>query len=1112
MPPSSENFAFLAAHHARIEQVAANAERDWSHDPIGSLIRQRLFAEMLVRQVAAKLRIATAPSEHLADILDRLERAGFPDEPLALFHQLRAKGNGAVHRGEGNAADALAHLRVMHQLAVWFQRAFHGASFTAPPFQIPADPAETLRQLRAAVDDAEKRAREATDAAQSARAEADAARALADTASLERMLAEERADKEAADRAVWESLAHEANELAAAPPLPAPDVAALIDDFLDKARAAAKKIVVTEADVRRGIDEALRAAGWAADSAELTYKKGARPDEASARAIAEWPTEDGDADYVLFLGLRPVAVVEAKRANAGALDALGQCERYSAHFAHAAHEGPWGRFRVPLAYATNGRPYHRQFETSTGVWFRDLRDGRNKPRALRGWHSPDGVKALLAEDVPAAHAALRASPIAALKLRPYQNDAILAVERAIEGGATRCLLAMATGTGKTRTAIGLLYRLLEAGRFRRVLFLVDRTALGDQTAAAIKTEKVASEKTFAQIFGFKDLADALPDRDTRLHIATVQAMMHRVLHDDAPPPVDQYDCVIVDECHRGYTLDREMSDEEAGFRDQKDYVSRYRRVIDHFDAVKVALTATPALHTVDIFGPPVFTYSYTRAVLDKVLVPQEAPYRIVTELSEKGVSFGVGETVSTYDRSTGAEGRETLEDELDFDVADFNRRLKTPGFNRAVCAQLADEIDPHLADKTLVFCVDDRHADDVTQELKRALDARWGALDNDTVMKITGSVDRADEAIRRLRNERLPAVAVTVDLLTTGVDVPPIANLVFLRRVRSRILYEQMLGRATRLCPEIGKESFRVYDAVGQTELVGDLTDMKPTAVTPSFTFRDLAHELATVTDERARAVVLDQLVAKLRRKRRAVETSAREAFEAAAGCAPDDLIATLSSQTPTEAAAWLLEHPAAVGLLDATTGHDPKVYVHDGDDRVVAVRQEFQGKAPADYLASFGEYLARNANRLPALTAVTTRPSDLTRADLVALAEALARDGYAEVDLRAAWRRMTNEDVAATVIGHIRQRSLGDPLVPYAERVEKAVKKVLSARPWTRPQRTWIERLGKQLALTTVVDRAALDDEPFRDAGGFAHLDAVFGGEAENVLRSLADAVWAAW
>jgi type I restriction enzyme R subunit len=302
-----------------------------------------------------------------------------------------------------------------------------------------------------------------------------------------------------------------------------------------------------------------------------------------------------------------------------------------------------------------------------------------------------------------------------------------------------------------------------------------------------------------------------------------------------------------------------MSDEEATFRDQRDYVSRYRRVIDHFDAVKVALTATPALHTVDIFGPPVFTYSYTRAVLDKVLVPQEAPYRIVTELSrEGGLLRRRRDGLHLRPRPPAPTPPRPLEDELDFDVAAFNRQVKTPGFNRAVCAQIADEIDPHLADKTLVFCVDDAHATEVTELLKKALDARWGALDNDAVMKITGSVDRPGEAIRRLATSASRAVAVTVDLLTTGIDVPRISNLVFLRRVRSRILYEQMLGRATRLCPEIGKESFRVYDAVGQTELVGDLTDMKPTAVTPAFTFRDLAHELATVTDERAREVVLD--------------------------------------------------------------------------------------------------------------------------------------------------------------------------------------------------------------------------------------------------------------
>src|SRR6185312_2148466 len=169
---------------------------------------------------------------------------------------------------------------------------------------------------------------------------------------------------------------------------------------------------------------------------------------------------------------------------------------------------------------------------------------------------------------------------------------------------------------------------------------------------------------------------------------------------------------------------------------------------------------------------------------------------------------------------------------------------------------------PSLPGKTLIFCVNDMHADLVVRLLKQAFDDRYGPVHDDTVKKITGAADQPDQLIRRYKNEQLPKVAVTVDLLTTGVDVPEIVNLVFLRRVRSRILYEQMLGRATRLCPEIGKERFRVFDAVDIYSALAEYTDMKPVVVDPGITFAQLAEGIATVKDDDARDDLIAQLIA----------------------------------------------------------------------------------------------------------------------------------------------------------------------------------------------------------------------------------------------------------
>ena len=211
---------------------------------------------------------------------------------------------------------------------------------------------------------------------------------------------------------------------------------------------------------------------------------------------------------------------------------------------------------------------------------------------------------------------------------------------------------MATGTGKTKISIALIYRLLKAQRFRRVLFLVDRSALGEQAANAFKDTRMENLQTFADIFGIKELDDQTPDTETAVHIATVQGMVQRVLYageNQAPPPVDQYDCIIVDECHRGYLLDRELSDTELTFRGFEDYVSKYRRVIEYFDAVKVGLTATPALHTVEIFGQPIYTYSYRDAVIDGYLVDHEPPVQLTTYLSAHGITWQAGEEIKVYD-------------------------------------------------------------------------------------------------------------------------------------------------------------------------------------------------------------------------------------------------------------------------------------------------------------------------------------------------------------------------------------------------------------------------------------------------------------------------------
>ena len=252
-------------------------------------------------------------------------------------------------------------------------------------------------------------------------------------------------------------------------------------------------------------------------------------------------------------------------------------------------------------------------------------------------------------------------------------------------------------------------------------------------------------------------------------------------------------------------------------------------VIEYFDAVKIALTATPALQTTEIFGQPVFKYTYREAVIEGYLVDHDAPHHLQTVLRTQIIHYKFIYTVTVFDPVTGEiTNSELLEDELDFDVEQFNRQVITRPFNETVLAEIARDIDPENPEeqgKTLIYAVDDQHADMIVDVLKNIYSAY--DVDNDAIMKITGSVGggnpkKVQEAIKRFKNERYPSIAVTVDLLTTGIDVPEITTLVFMRRVKSRILFEQMLGRATRLCPSIHKTHFEIYDPVGVYAILTD--------------------------------------------------------------------------------------------------------------------------------------------------------------------------------------------------------------------------------------------------------------------------------------------------
>lgn len=1127
MKSMSANFDFLGKHDAQLVRLGALAERYFKEDPNTCLIKLRQFGEVLAQLTAAKAGLLPSPEEPQADLLRRLkfERVA-PREVGELFHQLRVAGNRATHSQTDDHAEALSGLKIARQLGIWFHRTFGQAGFKAGPFVPPPDPVDATKALQEELERLRVVLNET-------RSEAEKARMAAAIEARERVSAQERARKEAQERAVWEQLATEAEQAkstlvselqaiqTAAVQSPTQTTAAIVA----KAEAAAADIDIDEASTRTLIDTQLRARGWEVDTPTLRYATGTRPSKGRNLAIAEWLTKSGPADYALFIGTRCIAVVEAKRRNKNVSSHIDQAQRYARGFQFDGGAEPFGgpwkdsadqRMLVPFVFSSNGRPYLKQIETESGIWFRDVRKPTNHRRALVDWPTPDGLKGMFEIDVDSAQADLKVRAFDfGFPLRPYQKLAIEAVEGALAKGQRNMLLAMATGTGKTKLAIAMLYRLLASKRFRRVSFVVDRNALGKQAAGEFETTRIVSAKTFADIFGLKGLDSVMPDSETKVHICTIQGLVKRVLYTDDPaeiPPVDQYDLMVVDECHRGYLLDREMADAELSFRSQDDYISKYRRVLEHFDAVKIGLTATPALHTVNIFGKPIFKYSYREAVIDGYLIDHEPPVQITTALSKAGIKFKKGEEVELIDSRTGTIDLATTPDEIRFEVDEFNKNVVTEPYNKAVAEELARHIDPNLPGKTLVFAVSDAHADIVVDQLKKAFSAAYGEIEDAAIRKVTGSVDRVGSLILSYRNDALPKIAVTVDLLTTGIDVPKIENLVFIRRVNSRILYEQMLGRATRTCPEIGKETFRIFDAVDLYSHLKDLTEMKPVVVKTDITLEQLFEEFARVETDAHRNHVREQILVRMRRSLKRLNDQARALYQTEAGETPEATLKRLADEAPAKVAEWVKGKPNLGRILDWDSDGSGPILIpisHHPDEVVSVTRGYGTGQKPEDFLDSFTAFVKNNINKIAALNIVVQRPRDLTRAGLKALRLELDALGYSDASLRRAWSDTKNEDIAASIIGFVRQAALGDVLIPFDVRLKSAMQRVLSKGTWTEVQRKWLKRIEEQVLRELVVDRVAVDEEPFNKDGGFQRLNKVFDGKLEVILADINEEVW---
>lgn len=1072
------NFAFLKSHFPVLANFGILAEKYCYSDSNSCIMKLGMIGETIVNLMLTYDKIKIPTDCNAVTKIKILSLQGLLTPDLSdILHALRKARNKAAHTNYENIKEGQTLLEMAYSLCEWFMQTYGDLQYKHCKFVMPTE---------------------------------------ADAQSI--------TDND--DKAAEQKMLEETEKIAAA----AKAVAA--DERRKRALAAASQRQKSEAETRYMIDTQLRKVGWEADTENLRYGKGIRPQKGKNLAIAEWPTlssagNKGRADYALFAGEKLVAVIEAKAEHKDIPSVIDyQCKEYAQNIRPEDEKyviTTWGKYKAPFVFATNGRPYLAQLETKSGIWFLDLRESANMPKALRGWISPDGMLKLLESDIEKADKALQTLPYDFLRdkdglnLRQYQLNAIQAAENAVVNGQKNILLAMATGTGKTRTVLGMIYRFLKTGRFNRILFLVDRTALGEQAEDVFNEVKLEDLKTLNDIYDIKTLEDAVFEDETKVHIATVQGMVKRLLYNDEErqPSVTDYDLIVIDEAHRGYLLDKEMGEDELLYRDQLDYQSKYRMVIEYFDAVKIALTATPALHTTQIFGKPVFKYTYREAVIEGYLVDYDAPHKIKTQFNTEGIKYSKGETLALYDPVTHEiTNSEVLQDEMNFDVEKFNKQIITPSFNRTVLEEIARDIDPEdvMQGKTLIYAVDDEHADLIVKILKEIY-TNYG-IDNDAIMKITGSVAggnkrKVQEAIKRFKNERFPSIAVTVDLLTTGIDVPEITTLVFMRRVKSRILFEQMLGRATRLCPKINKTHFEIYDPVGVYDSLEEVNTMQPVSADPKTTFAQLLDGLEVLEDEAHIKNAVAQIIAKLQRvKRRLTKEEVNEFKDLAAGLTVEGFIQKIESLPAAEARNTLLMEASLLEMLDDKHGHGGYTKVISDKQDKFLIRERGFGKneqRPEDYLEAFEDFVKNNVNEIAALNIICTRPKELTRETLKSLRMALAQNGFTTQQLNTAVSEITSEEITADIISLVRRYAIGSPLVSHQARIRRAVDKLKKAHNFSRVELNWLSRIESYLLNESVMNVKVFDeDERFKTNGGYKRLNQIFRNNLEGIITEL--------
>lgn len=903
-----------------------------------------------------------------------------------------------------------------------------------------------------------------------------------------------------------------------------------------------------EEKARLVIDQKLEAAGYVVqDMSELN------PAAALGVVVREYGTDSGPADYLIFIDKKPVGFIEAKAHDKG--EKLITVAEQTKRYAESKLKYVKGDVDIRFGYEA----------TDVLVHFCDYHDKHYRTRSIFSFHRPEQLKAWLDDDDTLRNRMKHFPSFDSTGFRDCQTRAIHGLEQSFAQDRPRALIQMATGAGKTYTAITNVYRLLKFAKAKRILFLVDTKNLGQQAEEEFRKYKPTDDaRLFPELYNVSRLTSSRIPGDADVCISTIQRMYsilkgqelderdeeespnERIIQGgvrevayNAQYPPETFDVIIVDECHRSiYNV--------------------WQQVLDYFDAFIVGLTATPDKRTYAFFHQNVVSeYTHEEAVIDGVNVGGDV-YLIETEVGENGATI-LKQVIEKRDRLSREKRWEQMDEDITYAAVSLDRDVVNPSQIRTVIRAFRDKVTTEIfpgreeVPKTLIFAKTDSHADDIIQIVREEF-----GMGNEFCKKITYQADDPQGTLSEFRNDYNPRIAVTVDMIATGTDVKPLECLLFMRDVKSRNYYEQMLGRARRVLDyddlvkvtpsaHTPKVSYAIIDAVGVTKSVK--TETRPLERKPTVSLKDLmmsvvlgARDDDTITSLANRFLRLHKVL-NTKEQERVLELSdglalndiARnmldafdedvisERAEKTCGYVSDEAFDQAQRELVEEAVAPVMDADLRTFIENARKAHD-QIIDNVNIDRIVFVGWDSDHEAKAaEALSTFRTFLEENKDELDALQIIYSQSYAQRPLTLQMIKEVYAKLQDAPYRLsnemlwsayeiecgeRVARKSVVNKlvDIISLIrfeIGH------DDNLVTFADCVKARFRDwVLSENAgnvhFSEEQMEWLRMLRDTVAVNASVTVEDLNYAPFDNKGGLGKFYALFGDRYETLLAEL--------